>query len=145
MATLKEYRNIRIEKLNKLKGLGVNPYPAETHKTHNNNEIVDKFPDLKGKTVSVAGRIISIRTHSKLCFIDLKDASGRLQLYVKEDTMGKPKYENGEISFSDLNLLDTGDFVESTGNVVKTKTGEISVEAKSIRILSKALRPLPDS
>jgi lysyl-tRNA synthetase class 2 len=144
MATLKEYRDIRIEKLNKLKGLGVNPYPAETNKTHTNSEIVEKFSDLEGKTVSIAGRIVSIRSHSKLCFIDLKDASGKVQLYIKEDTLGKPRYESSEIGFAELNLLDTGDFVESTGIVAKTKTGEISVEAKSIRILTKALRPLPD-
>jgi len=144
MATLKEYRDIRIEKLNKLKNLGVNPYPAETHKTHSNGEIIENFSSLEGTTVSVAGRIISIRTHSKLCFIDIKDASGKIQLYLKEENFGNPNYENSEIGFNDLNLLDTGDFVEATGNLVKTKAGEISVEAKSIRILSKALRPLPD-
>lgn len=145
MATLKEYRDIRIEKLNKLKELGVNPYPSETHKTHTNGEITTKFSDLEGKTVAAAGRIISIRSHSKLFFIDIKDSSGKIQLYIKEDVLGKPKYENSEIGFSDLNLLDTGDFVEATGSVVKTQSGEISIETKSIRILAKTLRPLPDS
>lgn len=144
MATLKEYRDIRIEKLNKLKNLGVNPYPAETHKTHSNGEIIENFSSLEGTTVNVAGRIISIRTHSKLCFMDINDASGKIQLYLKEENFTNPNYENSEIGFGDLNLLDTGDFIEATGNVVKTKAGEISVEAKSIRVLSKALRPLPD-
>lgn len=144
MATLKEYRNIRISKLNKLIELGVNPYPAESHRTKTNNEVIEKFNDLEGEDVVVSGRITSIRSHNKLYFIDLKDASGKIQLYIKEENFPTPEYKDSEIGFNDLNLLDTGDFVEANGKVTKTKTGQISIEVKSIRILSKALRPLPD-
>ena len=145
MATLKEYRDIRIEKLNKLKELGVNPYPAQSHRTHLSNSIIDNFSDLEGQEVTVAGRIFSIRSHNVLCFIDLKDASGKIQLYLKQDNFQNQDYKNGEIKFEDINLLDTGDFIEGTGKVTKTKTGQISVEVEKIRILTKSLRPLPDS
>lgn len=144
MATLKEYRDIRIEKLNKLIKLGVNPYPAESHRTNTTLEITDKFTDLEDKDVVVAGRLVSIRSHSKLCFMDLKDASGKIQLYIKEENFSTPDYKNSEVGFNDLNLLDNGDFVEANGKVTKTKTGQISVEVKSIRLLTKSLRPLPD-
>ena len=145
MATLKEYRDIRIEKLNKLKELGVNPYPAQSHRTHLSNSIIENFSDLEGQEVTVAGRVFSIRSHNVLCFIDLKDASGKIQLYLKQDNFQKQDYKNGEIKFEDLSLLDTGDFIEGTGKVTKTKTGQISVEVEKLRILTKALRPLPDS
>lgn len=145
MATLKEYRDIRIEKLNKLKELGVNPYPAQSHRTHLSSSIVENFSDLEDHEVTVAGRIFSIRSHNVLCFIDLKDASGKIQLYLKQDNFQNQDYKNGEIKFEDINLLDTGDFIEGTGKVTKTKTGQISVEVEKIRILTKSLRPLPDS
>ncbi len=144
MATLKEYRDIRIQKLNKLKELGVNPYPAESNRTNINSDILENFSDLEGKEAIVAGRILSIRSHNKLCFIDLKDESGKIQLYIKDDVLKKADYENGKIGFEDISLLDTGDFIEVFGNITKTKTGQISIEALSIRFLSKSLRPLPD-
>lgn len=144
MATLKEYRDIRIEKLNKLKELGVNPYPAKSFRTHESNLITDNFSDLEGQEVTVAGRIASIRSHNVLCFIDIKDASGKIQFYLKQDNFKNQDYKNGEIKFEDINLLDTGDFIEGTGKVTKTKTGQISIEIEKIRILTKALRPLPD-
>ncbi|MBW6441416.1 lysine--tRNA ligase [Patescibacteria group bacterium] len=144
MATLKEYRDIRIEKLNKLKELGVNPYPAQSGRTHLNSEITQNFEEFEGKEVVVAGRIFSIRSHNVLCFIDVKDASGKIQLYLKEDNLTEQAYAKGELKFEDLGLLDTGDFIEGAGRVTKTKTGETSVEIQKIRILTKALRPLPD-
>ena len=144
MATLKEYRDIRIKKLNKLKELGVDPYPPNSGRTNLNSEITDNFSGLEGKTVTVAGRIFSIRSHNVLCFIDIKDASGKIQLYLKKDNFKEQDYKKGELKFEDIELLDTGDFIEGTGKVTKTKTGQISVEAEKIRILSKALRPLPD-
>lgn len=144
MASLKEYRNIRIEKLKKLRELGVDPYPAKTNRTHTNFEITEKFKDLEGKEVSVVGRITSIRSHNVIGFIDLKDASGKIQIYLKEENLASPDYKNSEIGYKDLNLIDTGDFVEATGVVTKTKSGEISVEPKILRVLAKAIRPIPE-
>lgn len=144
MATLKEYRDIRIDKLNKLKELGVNPYPAKSNRTNQNIEVIENFSELENKEVTIVGRIISIRSHNVLCFIDIKDASGKIQLYLKQDNFKEQDYKKGEIKFEDINLLDTGDFVEGTGKVTKTKTGQISVEIEKLRLLSKSLRPLPD-
>jgi lysyl-tRNA synthetase class 2 len=144
MSTLKEYRDIRIEKLNKLKELGVNPYPAQSNRTHLNSEITENFSELEGNEVIVVGRIFSIRTHNVISFIDIKDASGKIQLYLKEDNLKEQDYSKGELKYEDIGLLDTGDFIEGTGKVTKTKTGQISVEVEKIRILTKALRPMPD-
>ncbi len=145
MATLKELRNTRLEKLNSLKELGINPYPAKTSKNTTNKEVLDKFDELAGTTVTVAGRIVSIRDHKNLYFIDIKDASGKLQLYIKEENLQHPSYLNSELAFKDLPLLDLADFVEARGVITKTKRGEVSVEVECIRILTKALRPLPDA
>jgi len=144
MTTLTELRAIKLEKLNEMKTLGINPYPALSNKSLNNNELVNSFKSYENKEVTVAGRIVAKRGHGKLMFIDLLDESGKVQLYIKEDTFEKANYENSELNFEDLDLLDTGDFIESLGTVVKTQRGEISIQSKGIRILSKSLRPLPD-
>jgi lysyl-tRNA synthetase class 2 len=144
MTTLADLRKVRIEKLEKLKKLGIDPYPAKSHKTHINKQIHDDFASLEGKEVVAAGRIISMREHVKLFFIDLKDASGKIQLYIKELNLSSVDHKKGELAFDELNLLDLGDFVEASGTVTKTQRGEISVEVKSLRILTKSLRSLPD-
>lgn len=144
MSTLAELRAIKLEKLNKLKELGINPYPALSNKNVNNSELVAEFDKYENKEVIVAGRILSKRGHGKLAFIDLYDESGKIQLYIKEDVLEQANYKNGELNFNDLDLLDTGDIIESKGIVVKTQRGEISVQAHSLRMLSKSVRPLPD-
>ena len=144
MTTLADLRNVRLEKLDHLRSLGINPYPAKSEKTISNSEIHNNFEKLEGKNVVAAGRITSMREHGKLAFIDLKDASGKIQLYIKEQNLTEVDKKKGELNFSQLNLLDLGDFAEGEGTVTKTQRGEISVEIKSIRILTKALRPLPD-
>lgn len=144
MATLKELRDERLAKLESLKRLGVNPYPAKSFRNTQIKKVLENSDSILGTTYTVAGMIVSIRNHGKLSFIDIKDASGQIQLYLKEDTLNNPKYSNSELSFDDLNLLDTGDYVECEGEVTKTKTGQLSLEAKKLRILTKSLRPLPN-
>lgn len=144
MTTLIELRNIKIEKLNKLKALGINPYPALSNKGINNIDLVKDFDKYENKEMTVAGRIMSKRGHGKLSFIDIEDESGKVQLYIKDDVFETANYEKGELNFQDLDLLDTGDFIESTGTVVKTQRGEISIQSKGVRILSKSIRPLPE-
>ena len=139
-----ELRAVKLEKLNKLKALGINPYPALSNKNLDNIDLVNNFDKHENQEVTAAGRIISKRGHGKLVFLDIKDESGKIQLYIKEDTFEKADHKNGELNFEDLELLDTGDFVESKGTVVKTQRGEISIQSKNIRMLSKSLRPLPD-
>ena len=144
MTTLVELRNIHLEKLSKLRSLGTDPYPAKSFRTNLNAEIHKDFEKFEGKEVVVAGRIVSIREHGKLAFVDLKDASGKVQLYIKEENLQSPDHKNSELGFSELNLLDVSDFAEGKGTVVKTQRGEISIEVKSLRLLTKSLRQLPD-
>ena len=144
MATLKELRNVRIEKLNTLRSMGIDPYPAVSFKDTLCSKIEEEFDKLHTKTVTVSGRIMSLRGHGKLLFADIKDHSGRIQIYIKEQNIQKPNYKYSELAFEDLHLLDVGDFIDATGVVTKTQSGQISVEATKIRILTKSLRPLPD-
>ncbi|EKD99759.1 MAG: lysyl-tRNA synthetase, partial [uncultured bacterium] len=80
MSTLKELRDVRLEKLSSLKKLGVNPYPAKSNKNTQVDSVVKEFEKLNGSVVIIAGRVMSIRVHGKLVFMDIKDESGRVQL-----------------------------------------------------------------
>lgn len=144
MSTLKELRQVRIDKINQLAQLGIIPYPAHTDRTHQNQTIIDQFDQLEGQTVSVVGRLTSMRTHGSVSFFDLKDASGTIQLYVKEEEVTADHSQN-QLAYTEFNLLDLGDFVQANGIVAKTKRGQISVEVTSIRLLTKALRQLPNA
>lgn len=144
MATLQDYRDERLRKLTALRELGINPYPAHTERTHDCATVVTQYDELAGQEVSVAGRVLSIRSFGKLAFIKLQDASGEVQLYLQRDTMAELDASRGILSMKQLKLLDTGDFVEATGTVLRTKTGEISVGVRELRLLTKALRPLPE-
>lgn len=143
MATLSDYRNERIRKLEELKALNVNPYPAKTNRTINAGEITPNFEELEDKIHTVAGRIASIRSFGKLRFIVVRDFSGEIQLFIREGELGELAPEQGALGISELGLLDTGDFIEATGAVMKTKTGEVSIGVKEIRLLTKTLRPMP--
>jgi lysyl-tRNA synthetase class 2 len=143
MATLKELRDERLRKLAELKQLGVNPYPATTHRTHVAGDVAQKFGELEGQEVTLAGRLINTRKFGKIAFFVLKDATGQLQLFLKHDIVQPMDAVNGQLGFEQINLLDVGDFIEVTGPVVKTQTGEISVEVHRLRLLAKSLRPLP--
>lgn len=143
MATLQDYRDERLRKLQELKDLGIDPYPARSHRTHTANDVVQQFDQLEGQTVTVTGRIAGLRKFGKLAFIVLRDQSGQVQLFLHAPDVAPLDAANGIIGMSELPLLDTGDFVEATGEVIRTKTGEISVGVKTLRLLTKALRPMP--
>ena len=143
MATLQDYRNERLRKLDELKALGVNPYPAESHRSHYASDITGNFEELASQPVTVAGRIMSIRKFGKLAFIVIKDAKGSIQLFIRDGDVAELDASRGVIGIKQLPLLDTGDFVEATGEVIKTKTGEISIGVTTLRLLTKALRPTP--
>ncbi len=145
MATLNEFRNVRLDKLKELRALGVDPFPAATHRDTLVGEVVAEFGKYEGKTVDLTGRLFSLREHGKLAFVDLKDASGKIQLFLKADNLTEANYSQSELTYAELKLLDLGDFIEAKGEVIKTKTGEISVMVTKLRILTKALRPLPSS
>lgn len=143
MATLKELRDERLRKLEELKKLGVDPYPAKAKRTYALADISSRFEELQGKPASVVGRIVNIRKFGKIAFIVVKDSSGELQLFLGADKVEKLKPEDSQLGFEQLPLLDAGDFIEARGTVIKTQTGEISVEVRQLRLLTKSLRPMP--
>jgi lysyl-tRNA synthetase class 2 len=147
MATLKDFRDERLRKLSELKGLGIDPYPAKSNRTHKVNQITDEFDQLENSEVTIAGRIMSIRKFGKLAFVVIRDMSGQVQLFLRKgDGNQEANRENSELIMpQEINLLDTGDFVECRGKVIKTQTGEISVACESLRILTKSLRPMPQA
>lgn len=143
MATLQDYRDERLRKLQELKELGFNAYPSDSHRTHVANDISEKYSELEGKIVTIAGRITGIRKFGKLAFIVIRDMSGSVQLFLRDGAVSETNAEKGLVGLKQISLLDTGDFIEATGEVITTKTGEKSVEVESLRLLTKSLRPMP--
>ena len=144
MATLKDFRDERLRKLTELKALGVNPYPAKAARTHDIRNIHAEFATLEGQAVTTVGRIVSIRKFGKLAFVVVKDDSDEeLQLIWRRDDETGPNRAESELSQRELSLLDTGDFIEATGTVLRSQTGEESVEVQKLRLLTKSLRPMP--
>ena len=135
---LNEILRIRREKLARLIEEGHNPYEkVKFDKTHNSADIVNNFEELEGKTVSVAGRMVSRRIMGKASFCHILDGEGTIQLYVKRDDVGEQTY-------ADFKGWDIGDIVGATGFVFRTRMGEISVHLTSVELLSKSLLPLPE-
>jgi len=126
----------RKEKLNKLKELGINPYPHKFSPTHKSIEILDGFNNLENKIVCIAGRIMALRKMGKASFIHVMDDKGRIQIFIKKDNVGENIYDA-------FKLMDIGDFIGISGVVFKTKVGEISISAEKFDVLSKSIRPLP--
>lgn len=143
MATLKELRDERLRKLDELKKLGVNPYPATAGRSQALADISARFDELQGQTVTVVGRVMAIRKFGKIAFVVVRDQSGQLQLFLRADAMDELDAGNGQLGFDQLPLLDSGDFVQAEGKVAKTQTGETSVEVQKLRLLTKSLRPMP--
>ena len=135
-SSLKQIIEFRLEKLEKLRENGINPYPYSYKVSHKSAEIFTDEKKLEGKTVSVAGRIMSLRKMGKASFCHLQDAEGRIQAYVRRDDVGIDSYTN-------FKLLDIGDFLGVEGYVFKTQTGETSIHATVLTILSKSIRPIP--
>jgi lysyl-tRNA synthetase class 2 len=128
----------RLRKLNELRARGIEPYPTTFGRTIVNSEAVERFDELVDTDVSVAGRIMSRRIMGRASFSHIADVSGSVQLFLKEDILGPEAYA----TYRDL--YDVGDFVGATGHVMKTRAGEVSIEVKSITLLAKSLRSLPE-
>ncbi|MEM4714413.1 MAG: lysine--tRNA ligase [Candidatus Nanoarchaeia archaeon] len=127
----------RLEKLNKLKKLSINPYPYAFKQSNHAEDIVKNYENFENKEVSVAGRILSVREHGKLSFMDLYDSSGKIQIWFSKENLGK--------NFEFLKYIERGDFIGVKGKVTKTKKGEVSIKANSFELLCKALRHLPST
>ena len=139
---LDDYRNERLRKLAELKERGIDPYPSKSQRNTKIVEVVTHFDEKQGQEVCVAGRIVAIRSFGKLVFLKLRDESGEVQIFMKATGENTP---SGLLGAKDVKLLDTGDFVEATGIVDKSQTGEISVFANFVRLLVKTLRPMPET
>jgi len=142
MVTLADYRDERLKKLAQIRERGIDPYPSKTHRDTEIKQILDHFDDFDGKTVTITGRITAIRSFGKLCFIKIRDYSGEVQIFMKQEELD-PSADQSLINAKNTKLLDTGDFVEATGVVGKSQTGELSVFSNFVRLLTKTLRPLP--
>ena len=135
---MNELLKIRRDKLSALQAEGKDPFQITKFEvTHHAAEIVEHFDELENQDVSIAGRLMSWRDMGKASFMDLRDKSGRIQLYLKID-------EIGEEAYADLKKWDIGDIVGVKGFVFRTRRGEISIHCKEVRQLSKSLRPLPE-
>ena len=143
MANLLELRNERIRKLNQLKSLGINCYPSEVKRDISIGDLINDFDNRLNQELNVAGRISAIRKFGKIAFIKITDQSGSIQLFLQEDVVSPLNKTENSIGYAELPLLDTGDFLQASGVVSLSKTGEKSIEVKKLTILDKTLRPLP--
>lgn len=141
---LNELLQIRRNKLDELRGMGIDPFGKRYERTQHAEDILKAYEETSkeeleslGIEVSIAGRIMQKREMGKACFAHLQDITGKIQIYVREDALGDVKY-------AAFNLLDIGDMIGVKGVVFKTKTGETSVKVKELEVLSKSLLPLPD-
>ena len=135
---LNQLLQIRRDKLAKLKEEGKDPFEiTKFNRTHTSKEIVENYDELEGKDVTVAGRIMAKRIMGKASFCHIQDGDGKIQSYVSIN-------ELGEESYKQFKEDDIGDIIGITGFVFKTRTGEISIHAKEVTLLSKSLRPLPE-
>lgn len=135
---LNQLLKVRREKLADLQANGKDPFKiVKFDVTHHSQEIKDNFDELEGKSVTIAGRMMSKRVMGKASFCHVQDLKGTIQSYVARDNIG-------EESYKDFKKLDVGDIIGITGEVFKTKTGEISIHASQVTLLSKSLQVLPE-
>lgn len=139
MTTLNDYRDERLKKLAEIRSLGIDPYPAKSHRNTKISAVMNHFDEKDGQTVCVAGRIVAIRSFGKIAFVKIRDYFGEIQIFMQKTD----DIPTGHFGLNQLRLLDTGDFIEAEGTVGKSSTGEISIFADSVRLLTKSLRPLP--
>ena len=135
---LNQLRKVRREKLAELQQSGKDPFVITKYdQTHHSQEIKDNFDELEGQQVSIAGRMMSKRVMGKASFCNVQDLKGNIQSYVARDSVGEENYK-------EFKKLDVGDVIGITGEVFRTKTGEMSVHASHVTLLSKSLQILPE-
>ena len=138
MSDISDQRLIRIQKLEKLRQQGVNPYPYSFSSSHTMVQLIEDGEELvqKQTEVSVSGRLMAVRGKGKAVFANLQAQHRRLQIYVRLD-------EVGEESFEVFRLCDIGDYLGLHGNMMKTRTGELTLRVRQLILLSKSIRPMP--
>ena len=139
---LSEQELVRRENLEKIKSLGIDPYPSSLFSINTTSSSLKKtYKDGDEKEVAIAGRIMSKRIMGKASFVELQDSEGKIQIYINRDLICDEDKTDYNVLFK--KLLDIGDFIGVSGVSFKTKVGEISIKAKKITLLSKSLKPLP--
>ena len=143
MANIKELRDERLGKIAEMVSLGFRPFVQAVDRSHTVNQVITSFDDLAEDGVTIAGRVASVRLMGGINFLDVKDESGRIQVLVKKgETSSRP--DNNEFDAEQLKFIDVGDYVEIQGKSGVSKTGQQSIFASRVRLLSKAIRSLPD-
>ena len=142
--SLADIRQTRIDKAAALRAKGLNPYPSRAARTHYTATVLARFAELEGKEVTVSGRLMSMRDQGAIAFAHVQDQTGRLQFFMRKNQVAATDGPSGTLGFADLALVDLGDIVEGTGKVMKTQRGEVSILIERFRVLTKAIRPLPD-
>ena len=139
-----QYREVRLEKLGKLKALGLDVWPRKAERSHGISEVLEAYGNHDGPAleehptkVSVMGRITAYRDSGKTAFLNISEGGQKLQVYTRKDALSETDWEV-------VRLLDMGDFISVTGTLMRTKTGELTIRASRIQFLSKALLPLPE-
>lgn len=134
---INELKRVRLEKLQELRDMGVDPFGGRFERSTMAQTIKDSFDNFEGQTVQVAGRMMSKRRHGKAGFANLQDYSGSIQLYFRQDDLGPEKYEL-------FKKMDMGDIIGVSGTVFRTQKGEMSIHIYDLTYLSKSLHPLPE-
>ena len=139
-----ELVQVRLEKLERLRNSGVDPYPSSYERTHTAQEAIGHFESVEfsgeGESeidhVSIGGRITALRGMGRVTFCDILDGSGKIQVMFRSNTLGE--------EYQILDCIDIGDWIGVSGPMIRTRTGEVTVQANSLTILCKTLRPLPE-
>lgn len=134
---INEQMQVRLNKMDELEALGIDPFGAAFQRMHLSREIFKHFEQLEGQKTAICGRVLSIREHGKACFANISDSSGNIQIYVREDGVGAEQFKT-------FRLWDIGDIVGVKGEIFRTRRGEISVKAEELIFLTKSLRPLAE-
>jgi len=142
MTDARDHREQRLQKLTALRAAGIDPYPARFSCTHSTAGALQAFASSEGETeppmVRTAGRLMAIRVMGKASFAHISDGTGSIQIYLRQDELGKQAYQSFRKSF------DLGDFIGVEGKLFRTRTGEVTIKVHSFEMLAKALRPLPE-
>ena len=144
---LSDLQQQRLRKAEELRSLGLDPYTPRSSRTHTTAAALSRFAELEENpghgiedpdSITVAGRVVGVRHMGKSVFAHIRDGHGQLQIYLRKDDVGDEAFERF------LKLIDLNDFVEATGTLFRTRTGEISLRVRDFRILTKALNPPPE-
>lgn len=146
MIELNEQQAVRLAKAEELREQGIDPYPARSHRTHTAEEALERFAEIEAsldggmddEEIVVAGRVVAVRDMGKSVFCHIRDGSGTIQIYLRQNVVGKEALDHFK------RYVDLGDFIEAAGHLFRTRTGEVTVEVRRTSLLSKAINPPPE-